>query len=113
MIEVLISVIIIGCLCALLTKFIEYVLGDPWQDRVNAKAIFGKLGLWIAKGYEESEMRPTKRNWFMAAGACYYCLNVYVTAITSLIALHGLEISLLWVILCLPISHYLLSYIMD
>lgn len=104
----------LGIASAFTTKFILYLIGDPWDEQVNKKAIFSKIGEWIDKGYHIHEtLNPAKRNWFMALGACYYCLNVYVSFAVSFAILWHLDLTLWLLIVCMPVSHFSISKIMD
>lgn len=105
---------LLGIASAFATKFILYLIGDPWDEQVNKKAIFSFIGDWIDKGYHIHEtLNPTKRNWFMALGACYYCLNVYVSFGLSTFLLWRLDLTAWLLLVALPVSHFTISKVMD
>lgn len=129
MINILIA-LIIGCSGALSTKFILFLIGDPHEETVNSRAILSFIGVWIFYKYEETEKKivegvgcndgkgsdkylSTRLNWYKAAGACHYCLNVYVTAIVCTIGFIIYDISFWNLIFALPLSHFLLGHIID
>jgi hypothetical protein len=129
MINILIA-LIIGCSGALATKFILFLIGDPHEETVNPRAILSFIGVWIFYKYEETERKivegtgakgmkgsdkylSTRLNWYKAAGACHYCLNVYVTAIVCTIGFINYDISFWNLIFALPLSHFLLGHIID
>jgi hypothetical protein len=131
MINILIA-LIIGCSGALATKFILFLIGDPHEETVNPRAILSFIGVWIFYKYEETEKKikdkiqnphltdktkdkylSTRLNWYKAAGACHYCLNVYVTAIVCTVGFINYDMSFWNLIFALPLSHFLLGHIID
>lgn len=132
----IISALLIGLASALVTKFVLYIIGDPWKEEVNTKALFSRIGVWIAQGYDHAEKMTairmqrirenkhidrhaedrylsTMKNWWMAAGACYYCLNVYVSVIVSCLIFTQFDLSLWLLIASLPASHYAIGWVME
>lgn len=129
----IVSVLLLAACAPLMTLFVLYLIGNPDRDTVNTKAIFSFIGAWVAEGYDRTERKiaeamrqeahchakeetrslTRKKNWFMAAGACPKCLNVYVsTAFLSIMFLH-FDLSFLNLIYALPVTHYFLSVFSD
>ena len=126
----IVIILIFGALGALTTKFVEYLIGDPWDDHVHTKAIFSRIGLFVAEGYDRCEadrkakltgetsiekrnrISAGRKNWYMAMGACYYCLNVYVTAAVCIPTFLHYDVSLWFLILSLAVSHFTIEKVM-
>lgn len=134
----ILSVILIAAISALATKFIEHLIGDPWDDhqtpsgdsKVNQKAILSFIGLWIVQGYEKREREiqqllsgvkiekrlyqaVRQKNLFMAIGACYYCLNFYVTLVLCSFAFYQFDLSYWNLLYALPVSHFVIGWVME
>lgn len=127
MIIILVTLFVVACFAAcaaLLTEFTLYLIGDPWLEKVNTKAVFSRVGLWIARKYERADARLQLRKsnhpdpdkyaashpivW-MSLGACPYCFNAWFTLLFCGAWFLGLGISLWYLILAAPISHWLLG----
>lgn len=139
----IVSVLLLAACAPLITLFVLYLIGRPDlpefdpEDKdaphFNSKAIFAVIGRWIMDGYDRTERKiaeqmakeghcylaterrslARKKNWFMAAGACPKCLNVYVsTAFLSIMFLH-FDLNFLNLIYALPVTHYFLSVFSD
>lgn len=133
MIETIISAIIIGCCGALASKFILHLIGDPQEDQVNTKAILSFIGVWIFHGYDrierkianqmsgvkieskehEDKLLSTKKNWFMALGACPVCFNTYITGIVCTILFIHFDISFWNLLITYPCSHYIMGLLIS
>lgn len=133
MIETIISAIIIGCCGALASKFILYLIGDPHEEEVNTKAIFAFIGVWVFHGYErierkiandmafikpetklsEDKLLSSRKNWFMALGACPICFNTYITGIVCTILFIHFDISFWNLLLAYPSSHYIMGLLIS
>lgn len=115
--------ILIGIGVALFTYLFEYVIGSPWKDHVNTKAIFSFYGLWLHKKYEQMQNKiamnqapsnaHTQLNWYSAIGACPYCINVHFANITAIgVALGGSLHWWGWFIVA-AVAHFVLCLVMD
>lgn len=135
----ILSVVLLAAISALGTKFIEHLIGDPWNEhlddsgndrKVNEKAILSWIGLWIVEGYEKREkaisqflsgVKPEKqlynstrhKNLFMALGACYYCLNIWVTLGLCSFAFYQFDLSYWNLLYALPVSHFVIGWVME
>lgn len=131
MFTIIVSTLLLASCAPLMTKFLLYIMGNPHHERVNVKAIFGQVGLWVAEGYDRTDRQiaerastlfdarkadryaATQKNWFMMAGACPYCMNVWVSGLllTTLFLLFGIP---LWnMIYAMPVGHYVLGLVLD
>jgi len=129
----IIYVIIISCIAGSTTYFIEFLIGNPNEDKVNLRSIFSWIGVLIDEGYHRTETKvsdymnerggsnllsTTQKlrvtfmlNWYKALGACHLCLNVYVTVIVTLLVYHFTDVSMWWVLLSLPVSSMFLQWL--
>lgn len=133
MILTILSVILLACIAPLLTCFLEYLIGDPWKEEVNTKAIFSRIGVWVSHGYDRTERKiaekmmrskvgskqqeeillSQKKNWYMVLGACPSCMNVYVSAGFLVGFFIICSISMWWLFAAMPISHFVLGKILE
>ena len=128
----IITTILIGILSGALTKFFLYLIGSPYQEKVNTGAIFSFYGVWVRQNHDRLKEQIEKRlanvhctqdsfdrsaarmiNKYKALGACPWCINVYIAAISGGFFLWFHDISLWHLVYLLPISHLSLTYIID
>jgi len=127
----IIIVILTGIIIGSVTKFFLYLIGNPYQEKVNTGAIFAFYGVWVRQKHDEfsehlqrklsglsSEKEFERKaarmiNIFKALGACPWCVNVYISALFGCASLYYYNISLWHLVYLLPISHLSLSYIID
>lgn len=127
----IITTVLIGILSGALTKFFLYLIGNPYQEKVNTGAIFSFYGVWVRQNHDRLKEQIEYRlsgysnvnsfdkaaarmiNKYKALGACPWCINVYIAAISGSFFLCFHEISLWHLIYLLPISHLSLTYIID
>lgn len=109
------TVCLIAFISACSTRFYLYLIGDPWDEQVNRKAIFSFIGKWVEDNYflaeEKIKGSYTRKNWFMALGACHHCNNVYWTAIIGSLLIWLCSYSFLWLIPVFPLSHFVISWL--
>jgi hypothetical protein len=127
----ILSALLIGFISGGLTMFLLYLIGDPWKDQVNVKAIFSRIGMWVDRGYSKVEKRRSEiasraisdkdhqnaltglTNWFMAAGACPYCFGVYVNLAFAIPSLLMADVSLWWIFATIPASQLAISWLVS
>ena len=127
----IITTILIGILSGALTKFFLYLIGNPYQESMNTGAILSFYGIWVRHNHDRLKEQIEKRlsgysdeksfdkaatrmiNKYKALGACPWCINVYIAAISGGFFLWFHDISLWHLVYLLPISHLSLTYIID
>lgn len=127
----MLAVGVIGLLSGALTYVLEYIIGQPYKDNLNTRAVFSRYGLWVRRKYNEYEFRLSERvirqkdvlseenvevksiNIYMMLGACPSCFNIWVTAAFSIITLLSIGYSPFWAFLALGTSHFSLHFMMD
>jgi len=129
----LVYVTLIALGCGVCTYWTLELMGRPDDDEVNLRQIFSFYGLLIQKWYDRIE-NPIKAkirsadcqenlstrqqfkialtlNHAKAFGACGLCYGTWLTAIVSGAIFYFTDVSLWWILYCLPISNISFSYI--
>ena len=113
--------LLLGAIVGLTTRFLEYLIGNPWRDEVYKGSILSFFGVWIRKNYDRVEQSIevdnvkgySRLNMWKALWVCPFCLNVYVGLVY--VGLSVVYTDFWWwlALAVLSVSHYVLGWILD
>lgn len=118
----ILSFILIGAVIGAFTMFLEWTFGEPYNENgvINGR-IFSFYGRWIRKNFDRDENKillkikegnpHTKLNYWKALGMCYYCFNVYVCMLLSMVFICTTPLEWWGIIVTIPVSHFTCGYL--